>query len=54
MAARWLRRPAPSCVKLWLVGRRIHAHFGRLGGLDLDLPVRSDQPDTPYFGEGGR
>ena len=36
------------------VGRRIHAHFARLGGLELDLPVRTDQPDAPDFGEGGR
>jgi antitoxin FitA len=36
------------------VGRRIHAHFARLGGLELDLPVRSDQPDAPDFSELAR
>jgi plasmid stability protein len=36
------------------VGRRIQAHFARLGGLELDLPVRSDQADAPDFIELAR
>ena len=36
------------------VGRRIHDHFARLGGLELDLPVRSDQPDAPDLSELAR
>jgi hypothetical protein len=36
------------------VGRRIHDHFARLGGLELDLPVRSDQADAPDFSELAR
>jgi plasmid stability protein len=26
------------------LGRRIHARFAALGGLDVDLPTRSEQP----------
>ena len=43
--------PQPAMVG---VGRRIHDHFARLGGLELDLPVRSDQPDAPDLSELAR
>jgi plasmid stability protein len=36
------------------VGRRIHDHFARLGGLELELTDRSDQPDAPDFSELAR
>ena len=36
------------------VGHRIQARFARLGGLVLDIPVRSDQPDAPDFSELAR
>ena len=36
------------------VGHRIQAHFARLEGVELDLPVRSDQPDAPDFSELAR
>ncbi|MFN5118778.1 MAG: FitA-like ribbon-helix-helix domain-containing protein [Cyanobacteriota bacterium] len=33
------------------VGSRIHAHFARLGGVELELPARGDHPQAPDFGE---
>jgi len=45
---------APPQPAMAGVGRRIHDHFARLGGLELDLPVRSDQPDAPDFSELAR
>jgi plasmid stability protein len=31
------------------VGSRIHAHFARLGGVELELPDRRDPPVGPSF-----
>jgi plasmid stability protein len=33
------------------VGSRIHAHFARLGGVELELPDRTGLPQAPNFGE---
>jgi plasmid stability protein len=32
------------------LGSRIHAHFAELGGVELDLPVRTFQPTPADFG----
>jgi len=32
------------------LGSRIHAHFARVGGVELDLPVRTSQPTPADFG----
>ena len=29
------------------LGSRIHQHFARIGGLELELPTRSDTPSAP-------
>ena len=31
------------------LGSRIHDHFARLGGLELELPPRSDAPSAASF-----
>ncbi len=33
------------------VGRRIHAHFARLGGVELELPDRTGHPQAADFEE---
>jgi plasmid stability protein len=33
------------------VGSRIQAHFARLGGVELELPERTDQPEAPNLAE---
>lgn len=33
------------------VGSRIHAHFARLGGVELELPERTDPPEAPDLAE---
>ena len=40
-------QPAPSGQGL---GSRIQAHFAGLGGVELDLPVRTSQPTPADFG----
>jgi plasmid stability protein len=45
---------SPAQPPLDGVGTRIHAHFARLGGVELDLPERADQPQPPDFGETAR
>jgi plasmid stability protein len=40
-------QPAPSGAGL---GSRIHAHFAKLGGVELDLPARTSQPQPAEFG----
>jgi plasmid stability protein len=32
------------------LGSRIHAHFARVGGVELDLPIRTSQPTPAEFG----
>ncbi|MEX0587730.1 MAG: plasmid stabilization protein [Cyanobium sp.] len=32
------------------LGQRIHAHFAALGGVELELPERSSQPQPADFG----
>jgi plasmid stability protein len=32
------------------LGSRIHAHFARVGGVELDLPIRTSQPTPADFG----
>jgi NADH:ubiquinone oxidoreductase subunit D len=29
------------------LGSRIHNHFARIGGVELELPTRSDTPSAP-------
>ena len=40
-------QPAPAGHGL---GSRIHAHFAKLGGVELDLPARTSQPRPAEFG----
>ena len=40
-------QPTPSGAGL---GSRIHAHFAKLGGVELDLPARTSQPRPAEFG----
>ena len=40
-------QPTPTGVGL---GSRIHAHFAKLGGVELDLPARTSQPTPAEFG----
>ena len=40
------RNPAPEAKG---VGSRIHNHFARLGGVELELPPRSDTPLAARF-----
>ena len=37
---------APKAINKGL-GSRIHNHFSRLGGIELELPTRSDTPSAP-------
>ena len=39
-------KPAPTTEGL---GSRIHNHFARLGGVELELPARNDTPTTAPF-----
>ena len=32
------------------IGNRIHSHFARLGGVELELPARADHPQAPDLG----
>ncbi len=40
----------PSAATKQGLGRRIHAHFAPLGGVDLELPQRSSPPSPAQFG----
>jgi plasmid stability protein len=40
-------QPTPTGAGL---GSRIHAHFAKLGGVELDLPARTSQPTPAEFG----
>ena len=40
----------PSAATKQGLGSRIHAHFARLGGVDLELLERSSQPSPAQFG----
>ncbi len=40
----------PSAATKQGLGSRIHAHFARLGGVELVLPERSSQPTPAQFG----
>ncbi len=42
---------APKPISTGL-GSRIHARFAVLGGVNLDIPARSDVPRTASFDEG--
>jgi len=37
---------APKAINKGL-GSRIHNHFARLGGVELELPTQSDTPSAP-------
>jgi NADH:ubiquinone oxidoreductase subunit D len=37
---------APKAINKGL-GYRIHNHFARIGGVELELPTRSDMPSAP-------
>lgn len=36
------------------VGSRIHSHFARLGGVELELPERTDPAEAPDLAEVNR
>ena len=40
-------KPADTAATSEGLGSRIHNHFARLGGAELELPSRSDTPATP-------
>ena len=40
-------KPADTAASSEGVGSRIHNHFARLGGIELELPSRSDTPQAP-------
>jgi len=40
-------KPAEPAASSEGLGSRIHNHFARLGGLELEVPSRSDTPATP-------
>ena len=40
-------KPADTAATSEGLGSRIHNHFAQLGGLELELPSRSDIPATP-------
>ena len=40
-------KPADTAATSEGVGSRIHNHFARLGGAELELPSRSDTPAAP-------
>lgn len=40
-------KPAEPAASSEGLGSRIHNHFARLGGAELELPSRSDTPATP-------
>ena len=40
-------KPADTAPASKGLGARIHNHFARLGGVELELPTRSDTPSAP-------
>ena len=40
-------KPADTAASSEGLGSRIHNHFAQLGGIELDLPSRSDTPSAP-------
>ena len=40
-------KPADKAASSEGLGSRIHNHFARLGGAELELPSRSDTPKAP-------
>jgi plasmid stability protein len=44
-----VKQPEPEVDYEW--GERIHARFAALGGVDLELPPRTDQPREVNFDE---
>ena len=40
-------KPADTAAKSEGLGSRIHNHFARLGGAELEFPSRSDTPSAP-------
>ena len=40
-------KPADTATTSKGLGSRIHNHFARLGGVELELPSRSDTPTAP-------
>ena len=40
-------KPADTAATSEGLGSRIHSHFARLGGAELELPSRSDTPAAP-------
>ena len=39
-------KPADTAATSEGLGSRIHHHFARLGGVELELPARSDRPSA--------
>ena len=39
-------KPADTAATSEGLGSRIHHHFARLGGVELELPTRSDRPSA--------
>ena len=40
-------KPADTAATSEGLGSRIHNHFARLGGVELELPTPSDTPEAP-------
>ena len=40
-------KPADTAATSEGLGSRIHNHFAQLGGIELELPSRSDTPEAP-------
>ena len=40
-------KPADTAAPGEGLGSRIHKHFAQLGGLEVELPARSDTPSAP-------
>ena len=48
MHRHWIE-PVKPAVATEGLGSRIHNHFARLGGLELELPSRNDTPTAARF-----
>ena len=44
---RYMVKPSEPAASSEGLGSRIHNHFTQLGGLEVELPTRSDTPSAP-------
>ena len=44
---RHMVKPSEPAASSEGLGARIHNHFAQLGGIELELPARSDTPSAP-------